>query len=188
MDYQDEDVITLLNRLLEQLHQAGHAAHGSNIEIVYVAAGGQHINTQNNYYDRRQTALEAQPPMPTDNNTSDLDLIRHSIEQLMAELYGDEPLFNQQSHWQAVYRILVDRSYCRDSDFDGFDRFIRQVMPEAVNKPYRKSSVKQISQTDFDRPFDRWKYDAQATGTRKPFDRMQAVAQRFKDILEENGL
>lgn len=49
-----EVAIDLFNCLLEQLHQTGHAAHGSNIEIVYVAAGGQHINTQNNYYDRQQ--------------------------------------------------------------------------------------------------------------------------------------
>ena len=75
------------------------------------------------------------------------------IAMLMQEGYGKEALFNQQSHWQAVYRILVDKGYCRDSDFDGFDMFIRTVMPEEVNKPYSKGSVKQISQTDFVRPF-----------------------------------
>ena len=71
--------------------------------------------------------------------------IRRCIALLMTERYGDEPLFNLQGHWQAVYRILVDKGYCRDSDFDGFDAFIRTVMPEKVNKPYKKDSVKQIS-------------------------------------------
>ena len=114
--------------------------------------------------------------------------IRQCIALLMAEHYGDEPLFNQQSHWQAVYRILVDKGYCRDSDFDGFDAFIQRVMPEEVNKPYKKSSVKSISQTDFALPFDRWHYDPLTSTTRKPYDRMVAIATRFKQILEENGL
>ncbi|MBR4698924.1 MAG: hypothetical protein IKP16_03135 [Prevotella sp.] len=110
------------------------------------------------------------------------------IAQLMTERYGDEPLFSLQGHWQAVYRILVDKGYCRDSDFDGFDAFIRRVMPEKVNKPYTKASVKQISQTDFIRPFDEWMFDMQTSKTRKPFDRMVAIATRFKEILEEKGL
>ena len=115
-----------------------------------------------------------------------MEVIRRCIALLMQEQYGKEVLFSQQSHWQAVYRILVDKGYCRDSDFDGFDTFIRTVMPKEVNKPYSKGSVKQISQTDFVRPFKEWKYDAQTSKTRKPFERMVAVARRFKSILEEN--
>ena len=114
--------------------------------------------------------------------------VRHCIALLMEEMYGDEPLFNLQGHWQAVYRILVDKGYCRDSDFDGFDAFIRTVMPEKVNKPYKKDSVKQISKTDFALPFERWHYDPQTSTTRKPYDRMAEVARRFKEILEEKGL
>ena len=40
----DEDVLGLLNRLLEQLHQAGYTNHGSKIEVVYVAPGAQYVN------------------------------------------------------------------------------------------------------------------------------------------------
>lgn len=116
------------------------------------------------------------------------DRLKKCIALLMDERYGDEPLFNQQSHWQAMYRILVDKDYCRDSDFDGFDTFIRTVMPDKVNKPYKKDSVKQISQTDFTLPFERWHYDPQTSMTRKPYDRMVTIATRFKQILEENGL
>lgn len=114
--------------------------------------------------------------------------MRRCITLLMAERLGDGPLFCQQSHWQAVYRILVDKGYCRDSDFDGFDTFIRRVMPEEVNKPYKKDSVKQISQTDFVRPFDEWAFDMQTSKTRRPFDRMVTIARRFREILEENEL
>ena len=81
----------------------------------------------------------------------------------------------------------MDKGYCRDSDFDGFDSFILTVMPEKVNKPYKKDSVKNINKTDFNKPFDRWQYDPSISGTRKPFERMQVVAQRFKEILEENA-
>ena len=115
--------------------------------------------------------------------------IRQCIALLMDERYCDEELlFNIQGHWQAVYRILVDKGYCRDSDFNGFDAFIQEVMPEKVNKPYKRDSVRNINKTDFNKPFDKWKYNAETSGKRIPYDRMVAVASRFKAILEENGL
>ena len=184
-----EDFLALLNRLLEELHQAGLTNFGSHFSIVYVASGAQHVGTVQNQY----LGAHPNPPKGREKRASETEkdakaLIRHCIELLMLERYGDEPLFNQQSHWQAIYRILVDKGYCRDSDFDGFNIFIRSVMPEEVNKPYRKESVKNISQTDFGKPFEQWRYDPEISKTRKPFDRMVAVAQRFKQILEENGL
>ena len=194
------EVLQKVNELLEKLNWTDHTNHGSKIEVVYVASGGQHVETQIN--------IENPPKQPTTNPEKEQPLpnplqkergprlpevlaterISHCIALLMQEKYGNETLFNKQSHWQAVYRILVDKEYCRDSDFDGFDAFIRTVMPEKVNKPYTKASVKQISQTDFVKPFKKWTFDHQTSKTRKPFDRMVTVAQRFLDIMEENGL
>ena len=190
----DDEAIDFINRLLERLHQADFTNHGSKIEVVYVASGGQHVETQyisltpnpspkgeGNFKGREKETAKSFKEDATER-------IRHCIALLMQEKCGNEPLFNQQNHWQAVYRILVDKGYCRDSDFDGFDAFIRTVMPEEVNKPYSKGSLKQISQTDFVRPFNEWRYDVLTSKTRKPYDRMVAVARRFLEILEENGL
>ena len=196
-----EDFLALLNRLLEGLHQAGMTNFGSHLSIVYVASGAQHVDTvQNQYVGPHPSPLQrrgsmaaekdANPPFDADTQKGEEqeERIKQSIALLMTERYGDEPLFSLQGHWQAVYRILVDKGYCRDSDFDGFDIFIRSVMPEELNKPYRKESVKNISQTDFGKPFEQWRYDPEISKTRKPFDRMVTVAQRFKQILEEKGL
>ncbi len=122
--------------------------------------------------------------------------LRRSIERLMQERFivkkvgkdVEEPLFNLQNHWQGVYRILVDKKYCKDADFEGFDLFILKVMPDEVNKPYSKESVKQISKTDFNIPFERWEYNGETSGTRKVYERMFAVTKRFKEILEEEEL
>ena len=191
----DDEAIGLLNRLLERLHQADLTNFGSHLQIVYVASGAQHVETQINMGAYGQTETLPSPPcVGREKETSNLpevlatERISHCIALLMQEKHGNEALFNKQSHWQAVYRILVDKEYCCDSDFDGFDAFIRAVMPEKVNKPYTKASVKQISQTDFVKPFKKWTFDHQTSKTRKPFDRMVTVAQRFLDIMEENGL
>lgn len=187
------EVLKMLNELLEQLHQADFDNHGSKIEFVYVASGGQHVDKVERQY------IGSPSPDPSSVRASPEGEGRMSregyregicqcIAQLMEERVGDGSLFNRQSHWQAVYRILVDKGYCRDSDFDGFDAFIRAVMPEKVNKPYRKDSVKIISQTDFNKPFDKWRYDSKTSGTRKPFERMCSVAGRFKELLEKQGL
>jgi len=207
--------LEFINRLLERLHQTDYINQGSKIEVVYVASGGQHVETQINIGaspsltpHSAEGRLQGKNPSPkgegnfkgrgvdsfTDeqgirtNFDTPAERIRHCIALLMQEKCGNEPLFNQQNHWQAVYRILVDKGYCRDSDFDGFDAFIHTVMPEEVNKPYSKGSLKQISQTDFVRPFNEWRYDVLTSKTRKPYDRMVAVARRFLEILGENGL
>ena len=39
------EVLKMLNELLEQQQRAGHTNNGSKIEIVYVAPGGQHVDT-----------------------------------------------------------------------------------------------------------------------------------------------
>ena len=44
----DEEALGLLNRLLEGLHQAGFENFGSHINLVYVAPGAQHVETQIN--------------------------------------------------------------------------------------------------------------------------------------------
>ena len=71
MKYKDEDpdnlgglgdllpaeVLQKVNELLEQLHWTDHTNQGSKIEFVYVASGGQHvdtIHTQNVYTINRQ--------------------------------------------------------------------------------------------------------------------------------------
>jgi len=179
------EVLKLINELLEHAHQSDRQNKGSNNTFIYVAPGAQYVE---NLY--QHTSLPDPPQRkPADTEGKDpLTGIRQSISQLMDEQYGDEPLFNLQAHWQAIYRILVDKGYCRDSDFDGFDTFIRTVMPEQVNKPYKKDSVKRISQTSFILPFDRWKYDSVISGSRKPYERMVLIATRFKAILEENGV
>ena len=184
------DVLKKLNELLEQLHRRGKNHQGSNVFIY--APGSQYVEKQIIIGEKPHLKQQTHPaPDPAPERGGELvveERIRRCIGLLMAERYGNELLFNLQGHWQAVYRILVDKGYCRDSDFDGFDAFIQQVMPEKVNKPYKKESVKQISKTDFALPFDRWHYDPHTSTTRKPYDRMVAVARRFKAILEENGL
>lgn len=191
----DEDSLGLWNRLLAWLHQVDLKNFGSHINLIYVSADAQyvgHIETQNFGEHGQQLNDAPQPPATKENTKDDLpaalsteEWIRRSIALLMTERYGEEPLFNLQNHWQAIYRILVDKGFCRDSDFEGFDAFIRRVMPEEVNKPYKKESVKQISKTDFALPFHRWHYDSQISTTRRPYDRMMLVARRFKEILEE---
>ena len=42
------EVLKMLNGLLEQMHRAEHINQGSKIEVVYVASGGQHVETQIN--------------------------------------------------------------------------------------------------------------------------------------------
>ncbi|MBR5394611.1 MAG: hypothetical protein IK144_05945 [Bacteroidaceae bacterium] len=51
----EEDALVFINRLLERLNQADFTNQGSKIEFVYVASGGQHVETQVNIGAHRNT-------------------------------------------------------------------------------------------------------------------------------------
>ena len=46
----EEESLEFINRLLERLRQADFINHGSKIEVVYVASGGQHVDRVDNQF------------------------------------------------------------------------------------------------------------------------------------------
>lgn len=62
MNLNDDEAIGLLNRLLERLHQADLTNFGSHLQIVYVASGAQHVETQINMGAYGQPETLPSPP------------------------------------------------------------------------------------------------------------------------------
>ena len=60
------EVLKMLNELLEQMHQTDFTNHGSKIEVVYVASGGQHVETQIN------VGAHPNPPKGRGNDAGEL--------------------------------------------------------------------------------------------------------------------
>ena len=58
----DDEAIGLINRLLEGLHQADLTNFGSHLQIVYVASGAQHVETQINMGAYGQPETLSSPP------------------------------------------------------------------------------------------------------------------------------
>ena len=63
MSINNDEALGLLNRLLERLHQADLKNFGSHLQIVYVASGGQHVETQINI-GKAQPKPESLPAPP----------------------------------------------------------------------------------------------------------------------------
>ena len=131
-----------------------------------------------------QNALSTTPSKP---DLSD-DNICRCLELLMREEWKPgERLFNKQTHWQAVFRIMSDAGLFADDDFDGFDSWVKRTIPSELRRLYSKQSVKNITQTLFCKPFRQWKYDSTLMKKRDPFDRMKRIAERFEQLLNERG-
>jgi len=132
-------------------------------------------------------------PQPPANATPDAETakdgfsdehIRQCIARLMLERTpGGKPLFCHKNHWQAVFRILADEGLFGENDYKFFDQFMGRVMPDHVNAPYTMASVKSISQTEYCRPFSKWTFDGTAGQRRTPFEHMQTLARRFRELL-----
>ena len=90
----------------------------------------------------------------------------------------------EECHWQGVFRLLSDAGMYGDDDFDYFDRLINRVMPRKVNASYSRTSVKHISQTPFNKPFIRWRFEPGEKKRREPYDRMVAIVERLIILFE----
>jgi len=111
----DEESLGFINRLLEQLHQADYKTLGSKIEIVYVASGGQHVDTiqsQNIYtYKRQNTSEETTSVIPPP------EAMARAVERTMAQGY-----WWASTAWAVVYRVYQMKGYT-----GGISQFVREV-------------------------------------------------------------
>ena len=103
----DEEALGFINRLLERLHQADFTNHGSKIEIVYVASGGQHVDHVENQYFygdtcRKSTKIpkekdesatktfDDETPLSTLFRENHHEEVRKAIESWRPYLIGDD--------------------------------------------------------------------------------------------------
>ena len=129
--------------------------------------------------------------LPANTTKTDREqILCQCIVLLMEEKDGKgKYLFRSKSHWQAVYRIIVDRKLgVADGDYAGFESLAWKIEPPGCRIPFSPSALKQISKTNFTKPFQRWRYDPVYFKTRKPYDQMVTVAEKFIGLLEKNGL
>lgn len=81
--------------------------------------------------------------------------IRQCILQLMDMDVADHrgrmrKLFFQVSHWQAVYRILVDYKLgAVDGDYIGFSSWMQRIIPADCRVPFNYEAFRSISRTPF---------------------------------------
>ena len=109
------DVLKMINELLERMHRAENNKQGSKIEIVYVASGGQHVETiqsQNIYTNKRQSVSEE-----PNSVTPPPGAMARAVEQTMAQGY-----WWASTAWAVVYRVYQMKGYT-----GGIRQFVREV-------------------------------------------------------------
>lgn len=111
------------------------------------------------------------------------------IDALMDEKDADgQYIVNQGNHWIAIFRIVADKGLgVSGTDYKGFCEMIDNLKPSGFRIPLKHDNLRKITDGIYSRPFDKWYYDPNFNSTREPYDKMQRVASKFKDILEENG-
>ena len=131
------EALGFINRLLERLHQADFTNHGSKIEVVYVASGGQHVETQINVGADHNTPLgkekDAEPPTLPETLSSEAamaqwekvqkagyvdDNYQPTISRTQAALLADAMAerLGIKEKWK-VFEALWNRKYMR-SDYN----------------------------------------------------------------------
>ena len=95
-------------------------------------------------------------------------------------------LVTRKVHWQAIFRILVDRGIYPDgTDYRGFCCYIEEVFPTAEWRvPLSYQSLKGISRTMYVRPFAEWRYDTVYGINLQAYERMYCIAATLNELLE----
>ena len=79
------EVLKMLNEMLERLHQTDHINQGSKIEVIYVASGGQHVETQINVAPSsspQEREKEAEPSaMPEALRTEEAKVLWEKVQR-----------------------------------------------------------------------------------------------------------
>jgi hypothetical protein len=109
----NEDALEFINRLLERLHQADYINQGSKIEVVYVASGGQHVETQINIGAHPNEGSEKE----TKDNIPPPEAMTRAAERTMAQGY-----WWASTAWAVVYRVYQMKGYS-----GGIRQFVREV-------------------------------------------------------------
>ena len=116
------------------------------------------------------------------------DMLRTCIYELMEERDAKgRHLVNSKCQWQAIYRVLVDKGIgVAEGDYTGFEQLVWRIQPTGCRVPFSLDALKQITKTGYTRPLCRWTFDPSYFRTRRPFERMLAIAIRFSEILENH--
>lgn len=120
------------------------------------------------------------------NNENRLEIVLNRLMEF--RIPDGRYLVTRKVHWQAIFRILVDRGIYPDgTDYRGFCCYIEGVFSTAgCRVPLDYHSLKNISQTMFVRPFTEWRYDAVYGISRKSYERMCCIAATLDKQLSEN--
>ncbi len=125
-------------------------------------------------------------PQPSPRGEGATD-IAESLSKLMNYRGLDgRYLVTRKVHWQAIFRILVDRGIYPDgTDYRGFCYYMEEVFPtEEYRVPLSYQSLKGISRTMYVRPFTEWRYDAVYGISRQAYERMYRIAATLNELLE----
>ncbi|MBR4728848.1 MAG: hypothetical protein IK075_01155, partial [Prevotella sp.] len=160
------EVLKLLNELLERMNWAGHTNQGSKIEVVYVASGGQHVETQIN--------IGAHPNEGSEEPTSVTpppEAMARAVERTMAQGY-----WWASTAWAVVYRLY---------QMKGYTGGIRQFVREVEEWPWQKKPIFPCNYDSVQKPIvggklmrtiDKWKDDG-------AMEQMQKLGQALFDLL-----
>ena len=129
---------------------------------------------------------KAASPQPSPKGEGATD-IAEALSKLMSFRGPDgRYLVTRKVHWQAIFRILVDRGIYPDgTDYRGFCYYMEEVFPtEEYRVPLSYQSLKGISRTMYVRPFTEWRYDAVYGISRSSYERIHRIAATLNELLE----
>ena len=129
---------------------------------------------------------KAASPQPSPKGEGATDIAEALSKLLQCRTPDGRYLVTRKVHWQAIFRILVDRGIYPDgTDYRGFCCYMDKACPTGGYRvPLSYLSLKNISRTMYVRPFAEWRYDAVYGISRQAYERMYRIAATLDSLLK----
>ena len=129
---------------------------------------------------------KAASPQPSPKGEGATDIAEALSKLLQCRTPDGRYLVTRKVHWQAIFRILVDRGIYPDgTDYRGFCCYMDKACPTGGYRvPLSYLSLKNISRTMYVRPFTEWRYDAVYDISRQSYERMYRIAATLNKLLD----
>ena len=128
---------------------------------------------------------------------TDKNVIRSKAKMALEELMmlkdaKGMPLFNQQNHWWAVFRLFVDRQVgdIRENRYKVFIDFIGSLELDSMNAPLDETTLNNISQEIYRFPYSTWESKVPEDASARwltAFNRMNMIGDKLLHILIKKG-
>lgn len=111
------------------------------------------------------------------------------LKKCIVKLLGYNPkksAFSKQRHWEAIYRIAIDKGFIIDGDYTYFKRIIDEMQLSNIPVPFNMDLLERLNQGIYAKNIGDWSPEGLDGKKFQEYKDIKSCADAFSKIVDEN--